>query len=241
MFYYTLNTINQPPSLKVKTNYPLIYSPLYWRSPIPMALSLLSFLPPPPPSTRTLSSANAVSPAPSPALSIRQPTPPRRPLMDGRDHPLPAQGEPSPPGEPDRTRLPSQGQYATLYLAHPLHELQLCSALSPGSLARLACALSLSWLARAVELETLAIPPRETLTLALAPPREAAGEPGSRRAADPDPDAVAPSRADRGRSRPNPAGIRGVSPRVRVCTVVNRAGGGSPGGVRDVIGFGDFF
>jgi hypothetical protein len=92
-----------------------------------------------------------------------------------------------------------------------------------------------------VELETLAIPPRETLTLALAPPREAAGEPGSRRAADPDPDAVAPSRADRGRSCPNPAGIRGVSPRVRVCTVVNRAGGGSPGGVRDVIGFGDFF
>jgi hypothetical protein len=57
-----------------------------------------------------------------------------------------------------------------------------------------------------------------------------AGESGSRRAADPDPDAVARSRADRGRSRPNRAGIRGVAPRVRVCRVVNRAGGASRGG-----------
>jgi hypothetical protein len=70
----------------------------------------------------------------------------------------------------------------------------LFSSLSPlASAARsLSLSLSLSRLARVPELETRAIPPRETLTLASAPPREDAGAPGPRRAADPDPDAVAP-------------------------------------------------
>jgi len=144
MFNYTLNTIKQPPSLKVKTNHPLIYSPLYWRAPIPMALSLLSFLPP---STRTLFSPNAVTHALDPTTHAPAPT------ADGRPgSPASGPGRTGPIGRagPDAPSLkPSQGQYATLYLAPPLHELQLCSALSPGSLARLASPGSLAlWSSR---------------------------------------------------------------------------------------------
>ena len=151
MFNYTLNTIKQPPSLKVKTNHPLIYSPLYWRAPIPMALSLLSFLPPPPTSTRSLSSLTPSAPRRHPRSRSDSP----RPCADRRwtagitlfrSRPNRAIGR----AGPDAPSLkPSQGQYATLYLAAPLHELQLCSALSPGSLARLASPGSLAlWSSR---------------------------------------------------------------------------------------------
>jgi len=100
--------------------------------------------------------------------------------------------------------------------------------------------LSLSWLARVPELEILAIPPRETLTLASAPPREDAGAPGPRRAADPDPDAVAP--------RPLiEVGLARIGPEfagsLPVCAIAGGESGwrGLPRRARAVIGFGDFF
>jgi hypothetical protein len=183
----------------------LINSPLYQRARIPMARSLTHLFPTPttPPS---LSSPNAVSPrrqSPPPPNRSGSPRPPAAREPTARIARCRSRAEPG-RSEPEAPSLkPSQGQYATLYLAPPPHlprATQLCSALSP--LARLpACApppsppslsLSLAWLARVPELETLAIPPRETLTLAPAPPREDAGAPGPRGAADPDPDAVAP-------------------------------------------------
>jgi hypothetical protein len=76
----------------------------------------------------------------------------------------------------------SQGQYATLYLAAPSAALSLS----------LACAPSPRLLARAPELKTLAIQPRETLTLATVPPREATGAPGPAPYRRPRSDAAAP-------------------------------------------------
>jgi hypothetical protein len=172
----------------------LINSPLYQRARIPMARSLTHLFPTPttPPS---LSSPNAVSPrrqSPPPPNRSGSPRPPAAREPTARIARCRSRAEPG-RSEPEAPSLkPSQGQYATLYLAPPPHlprATQLCSALSP--LARLpACApppplhlslsLSLAWLARVPELETLAIPPRETLTLA---PRTAAGGRGSAGAA----------------------------------------------------------
>jgi hypothetical protein len=153
----------------------------------------------------------------SPALLIRQRTPPATPQTDGRDRTFPVQA--------NRAHRPSRTGHAfvEIFAGSLRHALSCTPSPRATALQRSLLARSLarpprlrplfhSWLACVVELETVAIPLRETLTLALAPPREAAGETVSHRAVDPDPDAVAPCRADRGRSRLNRAGIRGVSP-----------------------------
>jgi len=150
MFYYTLNTIKQPPSLKVKTNHPLIYTrhftgglPSRWL--FHSSLSYPHHPHPPGPFPPYRRQPRAVTRALDPTAHAPAPT------ADGRPgSPSSGPGRTGPIGRagPDAPSLkPSQGQYATLYLAPPLHELQLCSALSPGSLARLACAISLFLLA----------------------------------------------------------------------------------------------